>query len=177
VRFSAYLLPFVTCLAFVLSGCQTTTVVPANGATAPKLKRETSIYIMTPRDGHSGDVKYPGSGDSVVGALEAALSHYVENVIVGSPTETKTDALEAAKMKRCTYLIIPEIKRWESGASKWPGGRDKRELTMKVISVEDGSELRNAEIKGKSSRSIFGGEHSQDLLKEPVAGFVTTLFN
>lgn len=141
-----------------------------------KLERNVSVYVVTPRDGSYGDDKYKGSGASVASAFESALLRYAENVLVGGSAETTAEATEAAKAKKCTYLILPKITHWEDRATEWSGIRDKMELFVKVIRVEDGAELHSVEIKGKSSWATFGGDHPQDLLKEPVTEFITALF-
>jgi len=109
----------------------------------------------------------------------SVLKHRIKalrELLSAEAPETTADAVEAARMKRCTYLIIPKITHWEDRATEWSGIRDKMELFVKVIRVEDGVELRSAEIKGKSSWATFGGDHPQDLLKEPVAEFAVSLF-
>jgi hypothetical protein len=140
------------------------------------MERRSSVYIVTPRDGNYGDIKYPGSGMSVASAFDTALQRYSDDVVVGGLAETAAVALATAKEKKCVYLIIPKITRWEDRATEWSGKRDKMELFVRIIRVEDGSELRSAEIQGRSSWATFGGDHPQDLLKEPVTEFVGSLF-
>ena len=147
-----------------------------SGNSSAKLEHKASFYVVTPHDGNYGEILYPGSGTSVASAFESALARYAENVVIGSFTETTTEALEAAKAKKCTYLIFPRITHWEDRATEWSGIRDKMELLVKVIRVEDAEVIRNSEISGKSRWLTLGGTHPQDLLKEPVDEFVESLF-
>ncbi len=172
------ILPAITAFlaAIFLTACQTTTVESASSAPTKKLTRGTSIYVVTPADGSYGGKQYTGSGVAVSSAFEAALSRYADSVIVGERQGSTAEAVAAAKEKKCAYAIIPKITRWEDRATEWSGIRDKMELFVKVVRVEDGAEMASAEVKGKSAWATFGGDHPEDLLKAPVQEFVSSLF-
>jgi len=175
-RWTACLALSFACLGFGLTGCQHGNITPVGEAPSTKLEHSVSVYVVTPHDGNYGETQYPGSGASVASAFESALIHYAENVVVGSTSPTSTEALEAAKAKKCTYLIFPRITHWEDRATEWSGRRDKMELVVKVIRVEDGVVVKNATISGISRFLTLGGTHPQDLLKDPVDEFVQGLF-
>lgn len=158
------------------TGCKTTTVQPTVSALGTKLDRGSIIYVATPQDSSYGGKPYQGSGATVASAFDAALSRYADSVIVGERRELTSELVAIAKEKKCSYLFIPKIMHWEDRATEWSGKRDRMELFVRIIRVEDGVELGSAEIKGKSAWASFGGDHPEDLVKAPVQEFVTGLF-
>ena len=163
-------------LLLAMAGCQTGTVTPISATATVKMLRTGSVYIVTPVNGNYGDKLYEGSGSAVASAFDSALSKYSDNVIVGPYCDTPVAALEAAKAKQCTYVVIPKITHWEDRATEWSGIRDKMELFVKILNVADGTEVRRVEITGKSRWMSFGGDHPQDLLKDPVEELVESLY-
>lgn len=170
------MVPLIVGLAFIVIGCRTTTVTPVSTSPAKKVDRGAAVYIVTPRDGNYGKEEYPGSGKEVATALQGAFVRYADEVIIGGELDSTSDAIEAAKLKKCQYLVIPKITHWEDRATEWSGIRDKLVIFIKVVSVEDGVEVRSVEVSGKSSWFTFGGDHPQDLLGSPIQQFVKTLF-
>jgi hypothetical protein len=158
------------------TGCQTTTVEPVSSVAAKKIARGARIYVATPRDGSYNGRQYQGSGATVASAFDAALSRYADSVIVGPGSDSTAEVIATAKEKNCAYAVIPKITRWEDRATEWSGIRDKMELFVKVLSVESGTAVASAEIKGKSAWATFGGDHPEDLVKAPVQEFVAGLF-
>lgn len=161
--------------AFVFGGCQTTTVSPIASTSNIKISRSDNVYIVTPRDGSYGSTQYTGSGTGVATALEAAFSRYASDAIVGPYADSVASALDAAREKSCSYVVIPRITHWEDRATEWSGRRDKLGLFVRVVRVTDGTEIKSAEISGKSSWFTFGGDKPQDLLREPIAVFVASV--
>lgn len=170
------LLAILIVIAVTVVGCRTTTVTPVSTAPAKKLNRGAVVYIVTPRDGNYGTEQYQGSGNEVATALQAAFVRYADDVIVGGSVDSVSDAIEAAKLKKCQYAVIPKITHWEDRATEWSGIRDKLVIFIKVVSVEDGTEVRSVEVSGNSSWFTFGGDHPQDLIKSPIQKFVASLF-
>jgi hypothetical protein len=159
----------------LLTACQTATV---EMSTVPfrKLDRGVSVYVVTPADGSYGRRSYAGSGEFVSGSFGSALAPYADSVIIGQHQSSTAEVLAAAREKRCVYVVIPEITRWEDRATEWSGIRDKMELFVKILRVEDGAEVASAEIKGRSAWATFGGDHPQDLVMAPVKEFIRGLF-
>ena len=171
-----YTLTFLISLILASVGCKTTTVTPISTLATKKMDRGAKVYVTIPCDGSYGNEKYPGSGNDVAAALEAAFARYDVSVAIGEQTDAASEAIGAAKLKECQYLVIPKIIHWEDRATEWSGVRDKMGLFIKVVLVKDGSEVRSAEISGKSSWFTFGGDHPQDLLKAPIQQFIGSLF-
>jgi hypothetical protein len=138
--------------------------------------KDQGVYVVTPRDGSYNGKQYTGSGATVANAFSAALSRFASDVIVGEFVESASSAAEAAKSRHCAYVLIPKITRWEDRATEWSGIRDKMELFVKIVNTSDGTVASSAEIKGKSRWATFGGDHPEDLLKEPVEEWVATLY-
>jgi hypothetical protein len=140
------------------------------------LTRNQSFYIVTPRDGSYGSQHYAGSGAAVANAFSAALLKYANDVLIGDYVESTEAAQDVAKAKHCAYVVIPRITRWEDRATEWSGIRDKMELMVKIVNTADGTVLSASEINGKSRWMTFGGDHPEDLLKEPVQEWIASLF-
>ena len=170
------LLAIIIVLAVTVVGCRTTTVTPVSTVTTKTLTRGSVVYIVTPSDGSYGKEQYSGSGKAVATAFQGAFVRYADDVIIGATTDSATDAIAAARLKKCQYLVIPKITHWEDRATEWSGIRDKLVIFIKVISVEDGAEVRSVEVSGKSSWFTFGGDHPQDLIKSPIQKFVASLY-
>ena len=158
-------------------GCKTMTVAPvAPVNSANRIPPGARIYVATPNDGNYNGRLYPGSGAVVATAFDSAFSRFSNSVIVGPRSDSAADGIARAKEKNCAYAVMPNITKWEDRATEWSGIRDKMELFVKVIRVDDGVSIASAEIKGKSRWMTFGGDHPQDLVKVPVDQFVATLF-
>lgn len=168
---------FLAILTFgATAGCQTTSVQPLASSVATKLPRGSIICVTTPADGVYGDRPYPGSGATVASAFDTALTRYADTIIVRELRESTSEQVALAREKMCTYMVIPKIAHWEDRATEWSGIRDKMELIVKIVRVDENLEIASAEIKGKSAWATFGGDHPQDLVKAPVEEFVAGLF-
>jgi hypothetical protein len=53
----------------------------------------------------------------------------------------------------------------------------KVEVKVDVANVRTGDVISSGVIKSSSSLATLGGDHPQDLLPEPVAEFVSSLFS
>jgi len=47
---------------------------------------------------------------------------------------------------------------------------------LDVVNVRTGDLISSGVIKGRSGLATFGGDHPQDLLPEPVAEFLSSVF-
>ncbi|WP_333692374.1 DUF4823 domain-containing protein [Pseudomonas syringae] len=65
---------------------------------------------------------------------------------------------------------------YQDRATEWSMIPDKVEIKVDVVQVSSGDVISSGIIKGKSGLSTLGGDHPQDLLPEPVAEFVDSLF-
>jgi hypothetical protein len=161
---------------FGVAGCETTTVEPVSSGPVKKMLRGSSIYVVTPNDGSFNGRQYQGSGTTVASAFDVALSRFADSVIVGDKRDSTAEVIAVAKEKKCVYAVIPKITRWEDRKTEWSGIRDKMDVFVKIVRVEDGVVMASAEIKGKSGFVTAGGDNPEDLVKAPVQEFVASLF-
>lgn len=53
---------------------------------------------------------------------------------------------------------------------------DKVEVNVEVVNVRTGDVISSGVIKGRSGLATLGGDHPQDLLPEPVAELLSSVF-
>lgn len=134
------------------------------------------ILISTPVDGEYGTHVYTGSGRSTAKIIYNATSAQSRLVRVGGVSDNFEDAVSQAQRTDQDILIFPTILRWEDRATEWSMIPDKVEVKVDVIDVRTGNVISSGVIKGSSGLATLGEDHPQDLLPEPVAEFVSSLF-
>jgi len=134
------------------------------------------IYISTPNDGEYGDHVYDGSGRNTSKIISSALSAKTRLIRIGGVAANFEDALAQAQRTDQDILVFPSILHWEDRATEWSMIPDRVEVKVDVVRVQTGDVISSGVIKGKSGLATFGGDHPQDLLPEPVAEFVSSLF-
>jgi len=160
----------------LVSGCSSTQVTPAPAAGPVSLERGQAILVATPADGRYGTRAYPGSGDAIARDIESAFEPHAASVVRLPYFESSDAALVAAHSRRCRYLVFPKVTHWEDRATEWSGRADKVAIRIRLFDVRNGQEISSVEIKGRSSWFTLGGDHPEQLLKEPIAEYVATLF-
>ena len=163
------LLAAAVCVAGCTSTYNSTTVQPATA----KLQRGKSIAIATPANGSYDGQIYASSGESTAAAVHTAFSHYGSAKIIPS-----CDVIACLRetANAADYLVVPEILHWEDRATEWSGIKDKIEVKLSVYQGNADDLLASATLNGKSKWATFGGDHPQDLLPEPIAHYVGSLF-
>jgi hypothetical protein len=96
-------------------------------------------------------------------------------VRIGGVAENFEDAVSQAQ-RTDQDIIFPTILHWEHRATEWSMIPDKVEVKVDVVNVRTGDVTSSGIIKGSSGLATWGGDHPQDLLPEPVAEFVSSLF-
>jgi hypothetical protein len=134
------------------------------------------ILISTPLDGEYGNHVYKGSGRNTAKILYNATSTKSRMVRIGGVSENFEDAVFQAQRSDQDILIFPTILHWEDRATEWSMIPDKVEVKVDVVDVRTGGIISSGVIKGSSGLATLGGDHPQDLLPEPVAEFVFSLF-
>lgn len=86
------------------------------------------------------------------------------------------DAIAQAQRADQDILIFPTILHWEDRATEWSMISDKVEIRVDVVQVDSGHIISSGIIKGSSGLATLGGDHPQDLLPEPIAESVSSLF-
>lgn len=166
------------CLALIaaLSGCADSHQWSPLQNGSARIGKTDRIYISIPADGEYGDHVYRGSGRNTSSILSSAVSKQSRWVRVGRVTDNFQDAIEQAQSLGQDVLIFPKILHWEDRATEWSMIPDRVEIKVDVVQVSSGDVISSGVITGKSGLSTLGGDHPQDLLPEPVAEFVDSLF-
>lgn len=160
----------------VLAGCADSHnwMPQQNGST--RIAANDRILISTPQDGEYGTHVYSGSGRSTAKIIYNATSARSRLVRFGGVAENFEDAVSQAQRNDQDILIFPTILHWEDRATEWSMIPDKVEVKVDVVNVRTGDVISSGIIKGSSGLATLGGDHPQDLLPEPVAEFVSSLF-
>jgi uncharacterized protein DUF4823 len=168
----------IVALAFLLPGCSHTyqPTVTNPDVLSRKLVQNVTAYVAVPENGRYGDILYSGSGESTAQVLVAEFSKHLSRVSKGVVPETYQEALVAAHAGAFRYLIYPTILHWEDRATEWSGRPDR--ILLKIVVADTGSDnvISSVLIEGKSRWFTFGGDHPQDLLPDPIQGYVASLF-
>jgi hypothetical protein len=172
------LMRFVGLLLFAaaLSGCADSHDWTPQQNGSARIASGDRILISTPADGEYGNHVYKGSGRSTAKILYNATSAKSRMVRIGGVSENFEDAVTQAQRSDQDILIFPTILHWEDRATEWSMIPDKVEVKVDVVDVRTGGIISSGVIKGSSGLATLGGDHPQDLLPEPVAEFVSSLF-
>lgn len=160
----------------VLAGCADShNWTPQQNGSA-RIAASDRILISTPQDGEYGTHVYNGSGKNTAKIIYNATSAKSRLVRIGGVMENFEDAVSQAQRTDQDILIFPTILHWEDRATEWSMNPDKVEVKVDVVNVRTGDVISSGIIKGSSGLATLGGDHPQDLLPEPVAEFVSSLF-
>ncbi len=143
---------------------------------APKLPRDTSIYVTIPEDGRFTAQPYVGSGTLTTQEVVSALSLYTSHVSSARSVAPFEENMAAARSASARYLLQPTILHWEERATEWSGKSDRVSVRLDLFEVATGATIDSTVILGKSRWATFGGDHPQELLPEPLSRYVSTLF-
>lgn len=166
--------PLVFSVIFA-AGCASTYQQKSLTPLSAKLVQGKSILIATPANGSYGGQTYVSSGQATANAVRQAFSGYSNRVSVS----TECTEIECLKNKSDTpfdYYVVPQILHWEDRATEWSGKKDKLEVKLTVYLGTDSTEISNQLIAGKSKWATFGGDHPEDLLRDPVTLYVQGLY-
>jgi hypothetical protein len=168
----------VPVLAFSAAGCANSyTIARPTGQTAPAaLSRDGSVYVSLPEDGRYGDTVYNGSGADAARSVAAAFSSQVARVEQAAQVGAPETGLSHAADNRFTYFVDTSILHWEDRATHWSGRPDQMTLKLVVFDAASRRVLDTVTISGRSKWATFGGDHPQDLLREPLATYAAELF-
>jgi hypothetical protein len=146
-----------------------------SGTSAATLQRSARIYVSIPRDGAYGSKVYARSGEMTTDIIVAALLRRGAQAERGARFDAMPEALEAARSRGAAYLLFPTIIAWEDRATEWSGKSDVAEVKIDLVEVQTGKVLDTVIISSKGKWLTFGGLHPQDLLPDPVRGYVEAL--
>lgn len=162
-------------LVLALSACASTYTRDVISSPDAKLKRGKAVWIATPKNGFYGNTEYRSSGLHTATAIKAAFAPYSNDIVIASNCSDLACVM-ADVGAADGYCVVPEILHWEDRATEWSGIPDSIEIKVVVFDAKSRKELASTMISGKSKWATFGGDHPQDLLPEPLASYVQTLY-
>lgn len=160
----------------LLSGCVDTYTVRQITPPSAKLQAASSFYVSVPADGKFNRTTYTGSGKKAAEVIGAALKKHAPTVTVAPYSQTREEAVDSARKAHAAYLVWPMIVHWEDRATGWSGRPDVVEMSIEVIDLASGSVAASSSIGGKSRWGTVTDDKPEDLLPEPVNGYIATLF-
>ena len=141
-----------------------------------KLEKACKVYISIPKDGVYGPHHYTGSGQMTAIAIQNAGLHYTNEVVISANQQSFQESIEVSKNRGFDYYICPTILHWEDRRTEWSGRPDRVEVKIAIYHITTGKEIDSVIIKSKSRWATFGGDHPQDLLRQPINEYISTLF-
>jgi hypothetical protein len=165
-------------LAVILEGCAATfdcNRFVGQERPAP-LKSGCSVYVSTPKNGWYGDEEGEHSGEQTAHAIAEAFSNYTPKVEVEPQFASAEENLDKAAAGQFAYFVDPAIVHWEERATEWSGKPDRITIQITLYDVPEKRIIDRVTIKGTSKWATFGGDHPQDLLKQPINKYVAELF-
>ena len=162
-------------MVFGMIGCTSTYTENRLVDSNIKLLGSTPVIIATSENGRYGTIDYPSSGRMTADAIKSSFIPLANNVSI-SPSCKNLVCLKVDTKIAPVYFVVPEIIHWEDRNTEWSGIPDRIEVKISIFNDQDPTPLAAALITGKSKWATFGGDHPQDLLPEPVAKFVKSLY-
>ena len=165
-----------TCIVLTLSCvAKHQTIRSAAFLEQPRLPGAASLLVGVSKDGSFEGKLYEGSGQATTMEIVRALSSCASRVEAMPTTGTLEEGVEQAKARGFTHYIHPTILHWEDRATEWSGKRDKISILIQVVDAGSGQTIDSTTLNGKSKLATFGGDHPQELLPEPLAGYAAGL--
>jgi hypothetical protein len=156
-------------------GCSSTYTHLYSRALSEKLDPELGVLISTPEDGWYGDREYRNSGRMTANAVMAEFSKIAKRADVTSECES-SQCLDNIDIQKYGYFVEPTILHWEDRNTEWSGKPDQIEIQITTFDTSKKNEIARSSFKGTSKWGTFGGDHPQDLLQEPTAKYVESLY-
>jgi hypothetical protein len=157
------------------TGCAATYKTSDLKPIASKLDSSLGVLISIPNDGSYGEKQYPNSGRMTANAVRAAFAKYTDTVDTTDDCQGDT-CLSEAYIIKYGYYVNPIILHWEDRNTEWSGKPDRIEIQLVIYDAVTRLVVASSSIAGKSKWATFGGDHPQELLPEPVNGYVETLY-
>jgi hypothetical protein len=156
-------------------GCTSTYTRSDQSTPTVKLEPGKVVAIATPGNGAYGGKEYAGSGSSTATVVRAAFAKFARETNIVPDCQTLSCLTERIGAN-ADYLVVPEILHWEDRNTEWSGKKDRLEVKLTIYDGRTTKVLAATSLAGKSKWATFGGDHPQDLLPEPINGYVASLF-
>lgn len=162
-------------LLLVLAGCSSTHRQSAAQTLDAPLARGATVLIATPADGSFNSQTATGSGARTALALRNALVRYSGDVKI-SRTCRDAACLDPFARTPSTYLIVPEILRWEDRRTVWSGRPDQIEIVIRVYAAKSRQLLASSTVFALSPSMMISGHKPEALLPGAINEYVTGLY-
>ena len=163
-----------------LSGCHSTYKQVDTGSAESSgihLDGARSILIAVPQDGRFEGTTYPGSGLVVARATATQFLRHTQKVDIAAPEVQDRDALlEAARKFGAGYLAISTITKWEPRNTRWSGRPSTATVSMAIVDVPTGLDIKSATLDGESHSGIGAGSSPERLLPHLIGDFLNGLY-
>ena len=126
-------------------------------------------------------MSYPGSGLVVARATATQFRKHTEKVDIAAPEVRDRPALlEEASKFGAGYLAIPTIAKWEPRSTRWSGRPSTASVSMTIVDVSTGQEIKSALLDGESHSGLgagMGGSSSPErLLPHLIGDYLNELY-
>src|SRR5690349_20241828 len=166
------------CLGLMcLTGCKSTySETNVTAEPPPRLRNTSRIYVAVPYDVSFKNQVALSSGRRTAETLFVAFNRYTRSVHMGKFPESASDALDSARRFNAEYLVYPNILKWEDRATEYSGVRDRLDLKIDLIDLQDGRLAFSRQINATGKWLTEGGDSPGDLLEQPIEEYVNALF-
>jgi hypothetical protein len=116
------------------------------------LNPSKQVLVSVPKDAVYQGKAYPGSGQEVAQRTVIAFLKHTRQAEIASPAlQDQGELLIAARNAGAGYLVIPTIIHWEPRATFWTGLPSQVDISLTVIDVDAGREVRSTVLEGRTS--------------------------
>ncbi len=165
--------------ALTLTGCatqgdtfnQTVLTDPAG-----HLSRGRAVHIATPKNGWFENTEYPGSGRMVASNLRAAFARFSDHVAIADTCTDLACLKRSLPASQTAYYVVPEILHWESRGKHWSTRPEVIEVKISVFESDQTQSRASAILSIQHKNALFGSEHPQDTLQDPINRYVSSLY-
>ena len=169
---------FVVATALTLAACSASYQErETTGTEASSVRLETGkdVFVAVPVDGQYTSTTYRGTGQSVAQKTAAAFSRYARRVETATtPATDRQELLAAARKAGAAYLAIPIITHWEARATEWSGLPSRVSITLAIVDVTTGLDLRSSLLESRSATMTLVRPNpdrlAQHMIDDNVAG-------
>ena len=166
---------FIGLIVVIVTGCASTYNYTDLHKIESMLDVNSGVLISVPKDGFYESRIYTNSGRMTANAFNAAFSKKVSIVDVIDSCHGE-NCLNSIDIQKYQYYVELNILHWEDRNTEWSGKPDRIEIQIVVFDTRTKQELVNSSYTGKSKWGTMGGDHPQDLLQEPTAKYVNSLY-
>lgn len=139
------------------------------------LDANKSLIINEPEDGRYVSKVYKGSGKQTAQQLRSAFLKHTNKVTISSSSD-KT-SLKSEVSETFDYRVTPLILHWEDRATEWSAKPDRIEIKITIFDRRAAKEITSFIFKGTSSYWTLGGDHPEDMLREPIQKLIDLLYS